>query len=266
MSLEQVSPIKWEDYIKKSISDLRSKYPSLNLSQIAVKINLNRSTLTRLINEGIKPQLDNYIKIINGSGNGQLINQALSAYDETLMNSTHNHIQIAITEKNKNMTTPEVEDLLEDRDNFIAYLLASRATGTTEIEVTHVLGAKGIGSLKLMAAKGLLTENAEVFKVTNSDEILVRSFESIKHHLKTYAQHYKVEHVGKEINYVHSLSEGLSLEGVHKVQALHRNFHADLKNVMRFENNIGPIPMFSVAFCDTFTAIDFEQTNKGILQ
>ena len=119
MSLEQTPILKWEDFVKKSVTDLKAKHPSLNLSQIAVKINLNRSTLTRVINEGIKPQLDNYIKIINGSGNGHMINQALSAYDDTLMTSAHNHIQVAITEKNKNMTTPELEEALDDRDNFI---------------------------------------------------------------------------------------------------------------------------------------------------
>lgn len=266
MSLEQTPIIKWDEFVKKSVSDLKAKYPSLNLSQIAVKINLNRSTLTRVINEGIKPQLDNYIKIINGSGNGHMINQALSAYDDTLMTSTQNHIQVAITEKNKNMTTPEFEDVLDDRDNFIAYLLASRSTGTYEAEVTHVLGAKGLGALKFLVSKGILKEEAEVFSPANGDEILVRSFESIKRHLKTYAEHYKVEHVGKERNYTHSLTEGLSVEGIKNVQALHRKFHSDLKDVMRNENNLGSIPMFSVAFCDTFTAIDFEQNNKGILQ
>ena len=265
MSLEQTSIIKWEDFVKKSVSDLKAKYPTFNLSQIAVKINLSRSTLTRVINEGIKPQLDNYIKIINGSGNGQMINQALNAYDEDLMTSTHNHIQVAITEKNKNITTPEFEDVLDDRDNFTAYLLASRSTGTDEVEVTHVLGAKGLGALKFLVSKGILKEDDEVFSLANSDEILVRSFESIKRHLRTYAEHYKVEHVGKERNYSHSLSEGLSVEGLKNIQALHRKFHSDLKDEMRNEKNLGPIPMFSVAFCDTFTTIDFEQNNKEIL-
>ena len=87
MSLEQTPIIKWEDFVKKSVSNLKAKYPSLNLSQIAVKINLNRSTLTRVINEGV----------------------------------------------------------LDDGDNFIAYLLASRSTGTNEAEFTHVLRAKGLG-------------------------------------------------------------------------------------------------------------------------
>ena len=72
--------------------------------------------------------------------------------------------------------------------------------------------------------------------------------------------------MGKERNYTHSLTEGLSVDGIKKVQALHREFHSNLKDVMRNENNLGPIPMFSVAFCDTFTALDFEQSNKGILQ
>lgn len=59
------------------------------------------------------------------------------------------------------MTTPEFEDVLDDRDNFIAYLLASRSTGTNEAEVTHVLGAKGLSTLKFLVSKGILKEEAE---------------------------------------------------------------------------------------------------------
>lgn len=266
MSLEQAQLSKWDDYVKKSIEDLKTKYPAFNLSQIATRINVNRSTLTRLINEGMKPQLDNYIKIINGSGNGHLISEALSAYDNKLVASSKNHIQVAVTELNKEMATPELEDLLDDRDNFIVYLLASRSSGTTEEEITHVLGFKGTSALKLLESKGVIINNETYYHLANENEVLVRSFESIKKHLKTYAEHYKVEHVGKERNYVHSLSEGLSIDGIKEVQALHRKFHSDMKDVMRNENNLGSIPMFSVAFCDTFTAVDFEQDNKGLLQ
>lgn len=266
MNVEQAQALTWEDFVKKSMSDLKAKYPALNLSQIACKININRSTLNRLTNEGMKPQLDNYIKIISGSGNGHLMNEALFAYDDALTSSPMNHIQVAITEKNKVLTTPEFEEAIDDRDNFIAYLLASRSTGTTEDEIVHVLGTKGLGSLKTLESKGILKEESNVFRPINESEVLVRSFESIKRHLKTYAEHYKPEHVGKNRSYVHSLTEGLSIEGVEKVQAVHRNFHSELKEVMRNENNLGPIPMFSVAFCDTFTGIDFKHNTSEVLQ
>lgn len=266
MNLEQTPLSTWEDFVKKSVTDMKAKYPTLNLTSIAAKINVNRSTLNRIVNEGAKPQLDNYIKIISGSGNGQLMNEALFAYDDALTSSPMNHIQVAITEKNKNLTSPEFEEALDDRDNFIAYILASRASGTTEAEVTHVIGAKGLGALKILVSKGILKEEGDVFRPINENEILVRSFESIKRHLKTYAEHYKVEHVGKKRNYVHSLTDGLNVDGVEKVQALHRKFHADLIEVMRNENNLGPIPMFSVAFCDTFTGIDFKHNTTEVLQ
>lgn len=106
MNVEQSQALTWEDFVKKSMSNLKAKYPALNLSQIAGKIDINRSTLNRLTNEGMKPQLDNYIKIISGSGNGHLMNEALFAYDDALTSSPMNHIQVAITEKNKVLTMP----------------------------------------------------------------------------------------------------------------------------------------------------------------
>ena len=85
---------------------------------------------------------------------------------------------------------------------------------------------------------------------------IVRSFESAKHHLSTYAQHYKPSHVGSNTNYIHSLSEGLSEAGKRAMQQAHKRFHEEMRQIMRDPANIGDIPSFSVAFCDTFTSND----------
>ena len=139
----------------------------------------------------------------------------------------------------------------------------SSRIGNTTLSLSITIG---LGSLKTLESKGILKEESNVFRPINESEVLVHSFDSIKRHLKTYGEHYKSEHVGKNRNYVHSLTDDLSIEGVEKVQAVHRKFHSELKEVMRNENNLGPIPMFSVAFCDTFTGIDFKHTTTEVLQ
>lgn len=101
---------------------------------------------------------------------------------------------------------------------------------------------------------------------TNSPTYLIRSFESIKHHLTTYAEFYKPHHVGTGRNYVHSLTNSLNTEGINALQAAHKIMHETVKDIMRNEKFAGNIPAFSVAFCDTFTDINFDPEKNGELQ
>lgn len=258
MDTQLAPPINgWESYVSKAIEDLKVKYPKLNLSQIAMKINLNRSTLTRIINEGIKPQLDNYIKIIIGSGNGEMINEALAAYDESLAANNNNIFKVALSEKNRVFTNQEMEKILDEGDNLIIYVLALKENGTNIDEIHHVLGTKGLESTNDLIHIGLLERIGDTILPSNKDRVLIRSFESAKKSLKTYSQFYRPAHAYKNRNYIHTLTEGLNLNGVRKMQELHRQFHQDMTDIIRCADYQGDIPMFSVAFCDSLTELNY---------
>lgn len=266
MDTQLAPPINgWESYVSKAIEDLKVKYPKLNLSQIAMKINLNRSTLTRIINEGIKPQLDNYIKIIIGSGNGEMINEALAAYDESLVTNSNRIYEVSRREKNKVFTDEEMEKILDEGDNLIIYLLALKENGTNIDEIHHVLGSKGLEAMNDLIDFGLIQRNHQAVTSIPQERVIVRSVESMKKRIKTYSQFYRPAHAFTGRNYIHSLSEGLNEEGIKKITDLHRNFHQQLVNVIRSPENQGDIPMFSVAFCDSLTSIDYKFSQE-ILQ
>lgn len=258
MSINMTSIFTWEDYVKKSINDLKDKYPKLNLSQIAMKINLNRSTLTRIINEGIKPQLDNYIKIIIGSGNSTLINEALAAYDISLSDQHDNILKFALKEKDKTYSPQEFEKILEDGDNLIIYVLSLKENGTTINEIYHVLGTKGLETLEYLIDIGLLENNNSIIKQKPRETIIKRSPDSMKKTIKTYAQFYRASHVCKGRNYIHCLTEGMNHQGIKKMLTLHRNFHMNMEKIIRDPENQGEIPMFSVSFCDSLTELSFD--------
>lgn len=266
MDTQLAPPINgWESYVSKAIEDLKVKYPKLNLSQIAMKINLNRSTLTRIINEGIKPQLDNYIKIIIGSGNGEMINEALAAYDESLAASSNNVYKVALSEKNRVFTDQEMEKILDEGDNLIIYVLALKENGTNADEICHVLGTKGIEAMNDMIDLGLLSNDSNIVKTTSTNKIIMRSFDGLRKRIKTYSQFYRPSHAYRDRNYIHTLTEGMNEDGIKKMQTLHRNFHHEMVKIIRSPENQGDIPMFSVAFCDSLTSIDYK-FNLEILQ
>ncbi|MBT3982269.1 MAG: hypothetical protein HOE90_13005 [Bacteriovoracaceae bacterium] len=258
------TPTNWEEVVSACLGTLKQRFPSFSDSQLADKIKIPRSTFNRLQNETKKPKLDTYLKIITGSGMVELLPNALAYYDKDLGESLEGVLEVSLQEDNKKLTDQEFEDLLESRECFVAYLLADTEQGTDQLEVTSVLGAPGLESMKHLVLKGLIKETDGRFHVVDKKTI-VRSFESVRHHLTTYAKHYKTEHIGKQRNYVHSVSDGMNKNGIKALQEAHRKFHKEVQQIIRNTENRGDIPMFSVGFCDSFTPME-NSNEKGELQ
>jgi transcriptional antiterminator len=258
----------WTDIFKKCLCDLKDKNSKLSISQLATKVNVARSTLSDHINSkngATKPNLDNYIKVILESGNVSMFFEALSAYDEKLSNALKNTLSVSSTEKNAVIANSELEGLLEDRSIFITYILASNEAGISKRALTHILGNKALTAMNSLIARDLAFEDGNSYKLKNSVN-LIRSFESAKYHLTTYAEYYKPHHVGTGRNYVISLTSSLNDEGIKAVQEANKVLHETLKNIMRNPKFDGKTPTFSVAFCDTFTDINFDPEDNGELQ
>ena len=165
-----------------------------------------------------------------------------------------------IYKQNKRFVEKQFEAVLDDRDVFVAYLLSSIGQGTNDSQLKEVLGTKGLTAIKTLIKKGYIVEK-DGYYTPKKDEILIRTFESIKHHLTTYANFYNPSHIGQKRNYVHSLSGGLNRVGLEKAAEAHRRFHEEMQRIYREPNYAGNIPSFSVAFCDTFSD-EIEQSHS----
>jgi hypothetical protein len=258
----------WTDIFKKCLFDLKEKNSKMSISQLATKINVARSTLSDHINAkagATKPNLDNYIKVILESGNVSMFFDALSAYDEGLAKGLRKTLSISSTEKNAEIATSELETILEDRSLFITYILASNDNGINKKALTHILGNKAQTAINSLIARNMAFDAGDTYKLNHSIN-LIRSFESAKHHLTTYAEHYKPHHAGTGRNYVISMTSSLNDKGITATQEAYKVLHETLKNIMRNPEMEGETPSFAVGFCDTFTDINFDPDSKGELQ
>ncbi len=258
----------WTDIFKKCLGDLKEKNPRLSLSQLASKVDMARSTLNDHCNSrngASRPNLDTYIKVVLESGNISMFFEALTAYDDKLAKNLKTVLSVSSAEKDAVIPTNELETVLDDRSTFIAYISASNSKGVNKRTLAHILGNKGQPAINALVARKLVFIDGDSFKVKDPT-VLVRSFESIKHHLTTYADYYKPHHVGQGRNYAASLSSSLNDAGIKASQDAHRAFHETMKNIMRNPDFEGNTPSFSVAFCDTFTDIDFDPNDGGELQ
>ena len=256
--MEAVKFKNWESIFSYSLKKLKNESHHLSESQLAKKINIPRATLNRLFNSDYsKPQVDTFIKIIVGAGLDKYLKTALNNFDSGFGNSIYEAMKIGLTQKHIQMTSQELEDALEDPTLFICYILSKSSSGITKMQLTNVLGQKGLSAAEKLQQYKLVKIN-EGKVVATSEGNLLRSFSHIKVHLPTYAKYYKKEHVGKSRNYVHTLTEGLSKEGLKQLHLAHKEFHNKIQTIIRNPQYQGAIPAFSVAFCDSFTTKDFD--------
>lgn len=249
----------WETLFEKCLQDLKGKFPKFSESQVAEEIGVPRSTLNRFYNESAKPNLENYLRVIKGSGNGHLLSKAMGLFDKDF----EDVLEVSFKEQNAEMTTEALEKLFENRDVFVVYLLASHDSGVTSAQIKDVLGSRGLEALEVLLQKQLVVVISEnVFRLAQGSKTLIRSFEGIKYHLDTYSKFYKTSHVGKKRNYVHSLTDGLNADGIVALQDAHRTFHGEVQKILRDDKYKGSTPMFSVAYCDSFTSINNQNTKE----
>lgn len=178
-----------------------------------------------------------------------------------------NALSVSLEEKEKLLVNEKLEYALSNKSSFVVFFLANNEKGTDEKEIMGILGKSGIEAVNILIRKELIKKENNRYYVINQG-ILIRTFESLKHHLKTYSDFYNLSHVGKERNYIYSLSDRLNLTGVKKVQSAYRKFHKELQEIYRDESNGGDIPSFSVGFADTFNSIENNDSsiNKELMQ
>lgn len=252
---------RWQEILDQSLTDLRNKYKNMSEAQIAQKIGLHRATLNRFYNEKSKPHFSNLVKILVGAGNDSMIQDALDSYDASIANV----FDVSLSNENNKLVTHEFEEILDDRNVFVAYNLSALDKGTNKEQLINVLGSAGIEALNTLLKNDLVEErNGSYFK--SSKYNMVRSFDSAKHHLNTYSYFYKVEHVEKKRNYMHSMSEGLNSKGILAARIAHKKFQDEMIRIMDDKSNHGDVPFFSVGFCDSFTNIDSEILTQEKLQ
>lgn len=248
----------WEPIVDKCLRDLKARYPNFSEVQLSQKINIARSTLNRLANGKAKPKLDNIIKLIIGSGNKDTLRETLVSYDSEMAKHILSVLEAPLTVPGTK-TNFELEKFLQDPDVFIVYLLTCMPKGTNKKQIINVLGNPGLEALPILENANLIYSEGDHYHSCDKAP-LTRSFEGIRHHLLSYAKFYKTAHVGKKRNYIHSATSAMSLQGIEKLQTIHREYHKKILECLHSPENQGDIPMFSVGFCDSFTSIENENS------
>ena len=131
MSL-QASFNSWEGILSKCLLDLKNMYPKYTDFQMAQKLDIPRATYNRIKNsKNTVPRIDNIIKLLIASNNMDLLSNGVSLVDENLGEKLEIALDVSMKEKNKKFVSVELEQVFEDRDLFVTYLLSSNKHGSS---------------------------------------------------------------------------------------------------------------------------------------
>ena len=169
----------------------------------------------------------------------------------SLMTADNCVLQQALVEqfsKERERSNDEIERALEEDEVFITYVLCSGRNGASIEKLKMVLGDAGNIGLKKLQELGIIECKDDRFYIKDGKSF--KQFETIKKQLGILARMYKPSNVGKEKNYVHIMSDGLTQEGVIAWQAEHRKHQEKLRELKNKYQ--GEIDVFSVGFMDTF--------------
>lgn len=159
-----------------------------------------------------------------------------------------------VVESNRSIPS-ELENFLQEEETYIPYALSANKDGTTIEEIRRVMGEIGVTGLNKLLDRGLITQKGHYFHAVKKE--FSTSFETLKKQFPILARFYRPSNVGKERNYAHIITEGLSRQGVKEWQKAHREHQEKLKDI--FKKYRGKHNVFSVAFMDTFSSEELKE-------
>lgn len=241
---------RWKTILEKCLEDLKNRYPRFSEGQIADKVKVPRATLNRMYNDDKKPRLENFLKVIIGSGNKQFLEEALSSYDEDIA-TAFKRLNLNPYKKSTIIEDrDEMAALREDKDIYLAYILCSNHKGATQEKLKRLLGTKWQHAINTLIEKGVVVDNGSSYNINEQFTPIPMPYETLKKNAAHLLPFYNPEHFGKEKNYLLIISESLSPQGLKKMQDAFARFHNELNDLIADKNNHGDLATFAFAMMD----------------
>ena len=234
---------EFSEMLREYVSDRQKNRPHLTETDIASRIGVARTTFNRIINQQSQPSLKTLVHLYN------TVPQVKSFVKKTVTSVN--------TESKHDPIESDLEELLEDENLFIAYILAFSEHGVTSKELIVSMGKNGQKALQTLINKKLVRkENDNRYRAVDKKKGLVLSFPLIKKHITALMKHYKPDNIGS--NYVHYHIESLNKTGLRKIREVQQELHKKVQKIMSKKEHLGDIPIFSIGVCDVIDTQDFK--------
>lgn len=233
--------------LKDLVDNYLTTHPRQSLYSLADKCGVSDTTLRRTYQKKSVPNATNMIKLISilvkGNSSLEIIKNSPECIREKLEESFP-----VIAGSEYFLGNRNVLEALNMSDNtFIIFCLASNHCGIREKTILARLGSIAKKDIIRLKDKGVIFEENDVLKSCFHGFSFPLAFG--KKQIPNYLKFYTPDRPG---GYGHQETQALSKEAHKKLFNMHKEFHEEVAEFMRNENNHGDEPFFSVSFFDSF--------------
>ncbi|NRA43852.1 MAG: hypothetical protein HRU09_02735 [Oligoflexales bacterium] len=248
--------------LRKKLEDYREKRPHLSIRAIAKRSNVNRYFLSKILSdEESKASSLDFSQVL-------LLAKFLTASDtlkETIDNSSEEIRDLLLkafgadyhcdfSAEQKIESNPELDELLEDFDSFIIFILSSIPNGTKRSIVEKCLFPKMRYKIGNLIQSGIVSEE-NGFLIGKMGEFPRISFGLIQIHLpEIIKRYYGGVSSGNEIKrFIGMYYQNVNEDTLSKIAHLHTEYVGKLNELIDNADNKGDIPIFAGVCFDRFT-------------
>ena len=143
------------------LNKLKERHPKLSMSQIAQKVGVGRSTLSRIENGTANPSLNTIIQMLQYLGDSRKLSDVLGLVDENrdpgeIKESLSHNIDSSVL-----LGQRMAELFAHPRYRMVLFLVTASCKGGTREEVRRVYGDHGIKILNELVKMGVLRESKD---------------------------------------------------------------------------------------------------------
>lgn len=246
--------------LKSMIEQYLVKHPNITLNGFATKSGVGMTTLRRIVNLETKsgPAPHTTLAITSYVLKEKKLSRILDSVNGPVGTELSKVFGDYIEEELNYQSSDGLKELLEDKDNYLIYKLASNHSGVSENQIYDLLGCHGLNKMNELIEKGIVLRDKRK-TIHSLEKNFSITLETAKKHSKELINFYKPEAIDKKRNLFYSQSESLSDEGIQKVKDIQRNAAKEVHKIMTNEKYFGINPYFSLQVCDTLRGREEEE-------
>lgn len=253
------------DELRSMIQTYLATYPHLTLQALAGRSQVAVSSLRRLMNSvgeyEIAPHsVLNLCSYILKEKNLKKLLPLLPTLTKELLQS---HFGIFLFDAPEITYSPDLNQLLSEKENYLIYKLAANHQGTTWTEITELLGSMGRQRAIIMIDQNVLILDDEQHLHAKEKNFSLDVTVAAKH-LPHLVGLYRPESMKRGLNLFYSLSESMTEEAIQKIKDIQREAAKKVSAIMNDKAQQGNIPYYSINLTESFFDVPTPQT--GVLQ
>jgi hypothetical protein len=254
------SPVVVE--LRKLVEQYLSHHPRLNLQTLASRSQVPVTTLRRLIQDEKKSEVAPHI-VLNLCSyilKEKKVTKLLLMLPMVLADFLRKYFgSFCFEGANERVYDDSLNNILKDKLNYLIYKLAANHQGTNFIELSEIFGITGVARARelinqefLIVKKVQQANGIEIESIVAKDQDFTLNLTTAASHLPELTKFYRPDCVGKNLNLMYSLSEGLNKNGIAEVKRLQKKAIEGTLKIMQDPHFQGTIPYFTLNLCESF--------------